>query len=75
MLGAFFFVAYVGSVAALAAFGLFGVLQLKLAAGLLPGVVVGVFVAPLFVAFVNAVRLRVAILTISAARALLLLFK
>lgn len=32
MLGAFFFVAYVGSVVALAAFGLFGVLQLQLAA-------------------------------------------
>ena len=33
----FFFVAYVGSVVALAAFGLFGMLQLQLAAALLPG--------------------------------------
>jgi hypothetical protein len=48
---------------------------LKLAAALLPGVVVGVFVAPLFVIFVNAARLRVAILTISAVSAVLLLLK
>jgi uncharacterized protein len=75
MLGAFFFVAYVGSVAALTAFGLFGVFQLKLAAGLLPGVVVGVFVAPLFLRFVNTPRLRVAILAISTVSALFLLVK
>jgi uncharacterized membrane protein YfcA len=73
MLGAFFFVAYMGSVAALAAFSLFGILQLKLAAGLLPGVLAGLLVAPLLTAFINPVRLRVAILSISASSALLLL--
>lgn len=75
MLGAFFFVAYVGSVAALAAFGLFGFLQLKLAAGLLPGVVAGVCVAPLCARFINISRLRLAILAISALSALALLLK
>ena len=41
MLSAFFSVAYLGAVAALAAFGLFGVPQIVRAAILLPGVVVG----------------------------------
>ena len=75
MLGAFFFVAYVGSVVALAAFGLFGMLQLRLAAGLLPGVVAGVCVASLFAEFFNPARLRVAILSISAASAVFLLLR
>jgi uncharacterized membrane protein YfcA len=75
MLGAFFFVAYVGSVVALAVFGLFGMLQLKLAAGLLPGVVAGLLAAPLLTGFISPARLRVAILSISAASALLLLLR
>jgi uncharacterized membrane protein YfcA len=75
MLGAFFFVAYVGSVVALAAFGLFGILQLQLAAALLPGVVIGLCVAPLLAGFVNPARLRVAILSISAASAVVLLVR
>jgi len=75
MLGAFFFVAYVGSVVALAAFGLFGMLQLQLAAALLPGVVAGLCVAPLLVGFFNPARLRVAILSISAASAVVLLLR
>jgi uncharacterized membrane protein YfcA len=75
MLGAFFFVAYVGSVVALAVFGLFGVLQLKLAAGLLPGVVAGLLVAPCLTGFISPARLRVAILSISASSALLLLLR
>ena len=75
MLGAFFFVAYVGSVLALAAFGLFGMLQLRLAAGLLPGVVAGVCVASLFAELFNPARLRVAILSISAASAVFLLLR
>ena len=75
MLGAFFFVAYVGAVVALAAFGLFGVLQLQLAAELLPGVVAGLCVAPLLAGFVNPARLRVAILSISAASAVFLLLR
>jgi len=75
MLGAFFFVAYVGSVATLAAFGLFGTLQLRLAMALLPGVVTGLCVAPLLMGFVNPARLRLAILSISAASALVLLLR
>jgi uncharacterized membrane protein YfcA len=75
MLGAFFFVAYMSSVVALAAFGLFGILQLKLAAGLLPGVVAGLLVAPFLAAFISPARLRVAILSISASSALLLLLR
>jgi uncharacterized membrane protein YfcA len=73
MLGAFFFVAYVGSVVALAAFDLFGVLQLQLAAALLPGVVAGLCVAPLLAGFFNPTRLRVAILSLSASSAVVLL--
>ena len=73
MLGAFFFVAYVGSIVTLTAFGLFGILQLKLAAGLLPGVVAGVLVAPLLDRLVTHARLRVAILIISASSAVVLL--
>ena len=75
MLGAFFFVAYVGSVLALAVFDLFGVLQLKLAIGLLPGVVAGLLVAPLLAGFVSPARLRAAILSISASSAVLLLLR
>lgn len=75
MLGAFFFVAYVGSVLALALFGLFGRLQLQLAAALLPGVVAGLCVAPRLAGFVNPVRLRLAILSISAASAMVLLLR
>ncbi len=75
MLGAFFFVAYLGSVVALAVFGLFGMLQLQLAAGLLPGIVAGLLVAPLLAGFISPARLRVAILSISASSALVLLWR
>ena len=75
MLGAFFFVAYLGSVLALAVVGLFGKLQLVLAAELLPGVVCGLLAAPFGAGFFNPARLRVAILGISASSALLLLFR
>jgi uncharacterized membrane protein YfcA len=75
MLGAFFFVAYVGSVVALAVFGLFGMLQVQWAAVLLPGVVAGLGIAPLLVGCLNPARLRVAILSISAASAVVLLLR
>jgi uncharacterized membrane protein YfcA len=75
MLGAFFFVAYVGSVVALAAFGLFGALQLRLAMALLPGVITGLRLAPLLTGFVNPARLRLAILSISAVSAIVLLLR
>jgi len=54
---------------------LFGMLQLRLAAGLLPGVVAGVCVASLFAELFNPARLRVAILSISAASAVFLLLR
>lgn len=73
MLGAFFFIAYVGSVMALAVFGLFGTLELKLAAGLVPGVAIGLLAGPLLAGFVNPSRLRAAILIISASSAIMLL--
>jgi uncharacterized membrane protein YfcA len=75
MLGAFFFVAYMGSVTALASFGLFGVLHLQLAVYLLPGVVVGVSVAPILAGYMNPTRLRAAILLISATSAVVLLLR
>jgi uncharacterized membrane protein YfcA len=51
------------------------VLQLQLAAALLPGGVAGLCVAPLLAGFVNPARLRVAILSISAASAVVLLWR
>ncbi|MCE5333824.1 MAG: TSUP family transporter [Desulfobacteraceae bacterium] len=75
MLGAFFFVAYLGSVVALSIFGLFGETQLVLSAELLPGVFCGLLAAPFGMEFFNAARLRVAILGISATSAVMLLFR
>ena len=64
-----------GSVVALAAFDLFGVLQLQWAVALLPGVVAGLCVAPRLVGCLNPTRLRVTILSISAASAVVLLWR
>lgn len=75
MLGAFFAVAYLGAVAALAVFGLFGMAQLMRAAILLPGVAIGLAVAPLFARHVDGRRLRLLILAIAAASALVLLLR
>lgn len=75
MLGAFFFVAYLGSVVVLAVFGLFGIPHLELAAWLLPGVVAGLLVAPRLAGLISPSRLRVAILSISTASAFLLLLR
>jgi uncharacterized membrane protein YfcA len=75
MLGAFFAVAYLGAVAALAVFGLFGMAQLMRAAILLPGVAIGLAVAPLFARHVDGRRLRLLILAIAAASALALLLR
>jgi uncharacterized protein len=58
MLGAFFSVAYLGAVAALAAFGLFGVPQIVRAVILIPGVVVGLIVAPHIAPYIDGARLR-----------------
>lgn len=75
MLGAFFFVAFLASVAALAAAGLFGMQQLRLAACLLPGVAAGLFLAPPLARLISPARMRAAILAGSCASALLLLLR
>jgi uncharacterized membrane protein YfcA len=75
MLGAFFFVAYIGSIVALAAFGLFGLFQLRLAVYLLPGVIIGLCLAPHLSGSLNPGRLRVAILIIYALSAVVLLLR
>jgi hypothetical protein len=75
MLGAFFTVAYLGSVLALALFGLFGVDDLWRAAILLPGVAAGLALAPLARRFVNRTQLRIAILGVAAISGVLLVLK
>jgi uncharacterized protein len=75
MLGAFFSVAYLGAVAALAGLGLFGVPQLIRAAILLPGVVIGLVAAPHLSPHIDGRRLRLIILAIAAASGLALLVR
>jgi uncharacterized membrane protein YfcA len=75
MLGVFFSVAYVGSVAVLAVFGLFGMAELLRAAILLPGVVIGVAAAPLLARYIDGKRLRLIILAIAAVSGLTLLMR
>jgi uncharacterized protein len=75
MLGAFFSVAYLGAVAALAAFGLFGVPQIVRAGILIPGVVVGLIVAPHAAPYIDGARLRLIILGVAATSALVLLVR
>jgi hypothetical protein len=66
MLGAFFTIAYLGSVTALAAFGLFGRADLMRSLVLLPGVAVGLIVAPIPRRLVDRRHLRMAILAVAA---------
>jgi len=75
MLGAFFSVAYLGAVAALVGFGLFGIPHLVRAAILLPGVAIGLVVAPLLARHIDGKRLRLIILTIAASSGLTLLVR
>jgi uncharacterized protein len=75
MLGAFFSIAYLGAVAALAGFGLFGIPQLVRAAMLLPGVAIGLVVAPYLADHIDGKRLRLIILAIAAASGLTLLVR
>jgi uncharacterized membrane protein YfcA len=75
MLGAFFSIAYLGAVAALAGFGLFGIAQLVRAAILLPGVAIGLVVAPYLAGHIDGKRLRLIILGIAAASGLTLLVR
>lgn len=75
MMGAIFVPAYLMSVAALAAFGLFGLPELRLAAVLLPGTIAGILAAPLLIRRIDTRRMRLAILSISAISAIALLLK
>ena len=75
MLGAFFAMAYLGAVAALTAFGLFGIPQLVRSAILLPGVAIGLAVAPLLARHIDGKRLRLVILGIAAISGLTLLLR
>jgi uncharacterized protein len=75
MLGAFFTIAYLGSVAALASFGLFGVAELGRAVVLLPGVAIGLALAPLTRRFVDRDLLRLGILGVAAVSGILLVSK
>jgi len=70
VLGAFFAVGYAMSVA-LTVVGLFGWQELILGLLLLPGVGVGYAIAPLVVRFLDRGRLRIGVLVISGAVALL----
>jgi uncharacterized membrane protein YfcA len=74
-LGAFFAVGYIMAVALLAAVGLFGRHELVLGLALLPGVALGYLVAPAISKFINTTLLRIAILTVSAVSAVLLLLR
>jgi uncharacterized membrane protein YfcA len=75
MLGAFFTIAYLGSVAALASFGLFGLAELWRSVVLLPGVAIGLALAPLTRRFVDRDRLRLAILGVAAISGVLLIWR
>ncbi|THD72498.1 MAG: hypothetical protein E7813_03800 [Bradyrhizobium sp.] len=75
MLGAFFSIAYLGAVAALAGFGLFGIPHLVRAAILLPGVAIGLAVAPHLAGHIDGNRLRLIILGIAASSGVTLLLR
>jgi uncharacterized membrane protein YfcA len=75
MLGAFFAVGYTMSVVALAAVGQFGRQELALGVLLLPGVGIGYATAPFLARFLDRRRLRIAILTIAGASAVVLLVR
>ena len=75
MIGAFSVCAYVGTVLALVAVGLFGQYELSLAAVLLPGVTAGLLAAPFVAERIDRRRLQVAILLVSATSGAILLLR
>lgn len=72
-LGAFFAVAYLGSVAALGAVGLFGWTEVARTAILFPGVGIGLMAAPYIAPCIDPNRLKWAILAVSTVSAVTLL--
>ena len=75
MLGAYFTAAYLSAVAALALVGSFGAPEVGRTLVLLPGVAVGLALAPVTRRYINRDRLRIAILTIAAVSGLILVVK
>ena len=75
MLGGYFTVAYLLAAAALYMIGAFGMPELGRTLILLPGVAIGLALAPITRRYVDRERLRVAILSIAAISALLLIVK
>jgi uncharacterized membrane protein YfcA len=74
MLCAFFTVGCAISLAALASIGVFGVAEFGVSLELLPGVAVGLALAPIIAGRIDRRRARIAVLAISALSALALLF-
>ena len=75
LLGAYFFLGYCISVAALWAVGVFTLTSAGLGLALIPGTALGFFLGPWLARFVDQRRLRIAILAISGVSALLLLLR
>jgi uncharacterized membrane protein YfcA len=75
MLGGYFTVAYLLAVAALFLIGAFGLPELGRTLVLLPGVAVGLAMAPVTRRYVNRDRLRVAILAIAGVSGIILVLK
>jgi uncharacterized protein len=75
MLSAFFSIAYLGAVAALTIFGLFGIPQLVRAGILIPGVMIGLIASRFISQHINDGRLRAIIVGIAAASAIALLVR
>lgn len=75
ILGAFFVVGYAIAVVSLAFVGHFGFQEVVLGLGLLPGVVIGYFAAPIISLFINQALLRAAILIVSSISGILMLFR
>lgn len=75
MLGAYFTAAYLSAVAAQVLIGAFGAPEIGRTVVLLPGVAIGLALAPVTRRYVNRDRLRIAILTIAAVSGLILVVK
>lgn len=75
MIASIFFVAYIATIAALASAGYFGLRQLVLGITLLPGFLVGYFLARRFLVLKNPQAFRSGVLVVAAASAVVLIVK